>query len=59
MSYILLSDSGTDPIMAEVLGLKADQVDGIRGERPEVLQRVDTGNTLRRLAQQYLAHSKG
>lgn len=56
MAYILLSESGTDPLMAEVLGIKQDQSDGILANRSSVLQRVDTGNTLKKLAKQYLQH---
>lgn len=53
VSFILLSDTGSDPLMAETIGLKTDQIEGIRG-RSNVLQRKDNGQTLKRLAAEYL-----
>lgn len=58
-AYFLVSDSGTDPIMAEVLGLKRDQIEGVRNPDMALAERIDNGeNSLRRLARQLLA-SKG
>lgn len=57
-AYFTLSDSGADPMMAETLGLKRDQIDGLRGERPDVLQRNDSDSAIRKLAQQYLKKVK-
>lgn len=52
-AFMMLSDSGSDPLMAEVIGLKTNDIEGLRG-RTRVLQRIDSGNTLRKLAEQYL-----
>lgn len=55
VSYMLLAETGSDPLMAEVLGLKQDQVEGLRGRGPVLAQRkLDTTNTLKELARQYL-----
>ena len=53
-SYFLLSEEGLDPIMAEVLGLKAHQSIGILdlGQR-DLEQRADSSAALRRLAETY------
>lgn len=54
--YFLLSDSGADPIMAEVLGLKRDQLEGVRNPDMALAERIDTGeNSLKRLARDLLA----
>lgn len=53
-AYFLLAEDGADPIMAEVLGLKREQIDGLRDMQPG-LERLDTGgHDLRRLAEAYL-----
>lgn len=54
-AFMLISDEGSDPLMCEVLGLKTDQIEGLRGrEANNVLQRTDDGQTLKRLAANYL-----
>ena len=56
----LISDSGLDPLMAEVLGLKSFQSEGILnlGKR-ELEQRVDSGDAIRRLAETYTHRRAG
>ena len=51
---MMLSDVGSDPLMSEVIGLKTDQIEGIRGRSKAVLQRKDDGNTVKRMAEEYL-----
>lgn len=54
-AYFLMSDEGSDPLMAEVLGLKRDQIEGIIGrESDDVVQRDDSESTIKRLAEQFL-----
>lgn len=53
-AYFLLSDGGVDPLMAETLGLKREQIDGIRGESGGIAQRVSSDDGLRDLAKKYL-----
>lgn len=55
-AYFLVSESGADPIMAEVLGIKRDQIEGVRNPDMALAQRIDTGeNSIRRLAREFLA----
>lgn len=56
IAYFLVSEFGSDPLMAEVLGIKAEQVEGVLAdEQREILQRVDDGQAIRKLAEQYLS----
>lgn len=55
IAYFLVSDSGTDPIMVETLGLKEAQFVGLMdGSIGELQQRVDNSELIRRVARQYL-----
>ncbi len=51
--YFLMADDGADPYMAQALGLKREQIDGIRGST-SILQRNDSPDILRKLAEAYL-----
>lgn len=54
-AYFLLSDSGSDPLMSELLGVKRAQLEGIRNPGLSRLERADQGiDTLRELARQVL-----
>lgn len=54
-AWFLLSESGTDPFMAEVLGLKTEQSDGVMNPDAELVERIDTGdNSIQRLARSFL-----
>lgn len=59
LAYFLISDSGSDPIMADVLGLKRQQIEGIRDERADMIEQLQTdGGHIRRLAEDFLkSHS--
>ncbi len=60
MAYYLISDSGSDPIVADVLGVKRAQLDGIRdpGGRKDGLAKLDVGGAhVRLLAQEILKRS--
>jgi len=59
MAYYLLSEDGVDPIMAEVLGLKRDQLDGLIGSRSVGPQRNNSEAQMRKLAESYLAKVGG
>ena len=53
--YFLLSDSGSDPIVSDVLGVKREQIEGVRSPGEHLVERRDVGeNQLRALAQQFL-----
>jgi SNF2 family DNA or RNA helicase len=51
-AYFLLADEGSDPIVADVLGLKKAQADGVMGERDAVLD--SAGANAKALAQLYI-----
>lgn len=56
LSYYLISDFGSDPVVADVLGVKRQQLEGLRdpdGQRG--LARLDTGGAhVKRLAEEFL-----
>lgn len=55
-AYFLVSESGADPIMTEVLGLKREQIESVRNPDAALAERIDTGeNNIRRLAREFLA----
>ncbi len=55
MAYFLISDEGSDPIVSDVLGVKREQIEGVRNPQDNLLERLDTGgNKLRDLAQKFL-----
>lgn len=54
-AYFLVADSGADPIIAEVLGVKREQIEGVRNPDSAVAERIDTGvNNIQRLAREFL-----
>ena len=54
-AYFLVSEAGADPIMAEVLGVKREQIEGVRNPDAELIERIESGeNNIRRLAEQFL-----
>lgn len=56
LSVYLISDSGSDPIVADVLGVKREQLDGIRNPfGASTVEHVDTGEHIKRLAQELLS----
>jgi SNF2 family DNA or RNA helicase len=56
VAYFLLSEDGADPIMAEVVGVKREQLEGVRNPGHALAERIDTGeNNIRRLAREFLA----
>lgn len=59
MAFYLLSDDGSDPIIADVLGIKRGQIEGVTDPDAELIERleVDPGN-IKRLAEAYL-HKMG
>ncbi len=56
VAYFLVSDEGADPIMSEVLGLKRQQLEGIRDPTGDLIERLQAPEDgIRRLAERYLA----
>jgi SNF2 family DNA or RNA helicase len=55
MAYILLAEEGSDPIIADILGIKRGQIEGVRDPDAELIEKLETdpGN-VKRLAEAYL-----
>lgn len=55
MAYFLISDEGSDPIVSDVLGVKREQIEGVRNPGDNLVERRDIGeNQLRALAKRFL-----
>jgi hypothetical protein len=58
-AYFLVSDEGSDPAVAEVNGLKREQVEGIRNPTDDFIEELQNdGSHARRLAELYLNKHK-
>lgn len=54
-AYFLVAEEGADPIMADVLGVKRQQIEDVRNPDSALVERRDTGeNSIRRLAREFL-----
>jgi hypothetical protein len=54
-AYFLIADDGADPVIAEALGLKREQVEGIRDPHHDLIEKLDvSGDRARKLAEYYL-----
>ncbi len=56
-AYFLLSNDGSDPMIAEVLGIKRHQSDALRGMEHEAISQTAPNDGIRRIAEKYLARS--
>lgn len=55
IAYFLISESGADPIMVDVLGIKKQQVDGVKADSVELIEHLQSdGGHIRRLAEEFL-----
>ncbi len=55
IAYFLVADEGSDPVVADVLGLKKSQMDGIRDPNASLIESLDVGEgNIKRLAETYL-----
>lgn len=60
MAYYLISDEGADPIIADVLGVKRGQIEGVCDPDAELIERIKGGEgNVKRLAQAYLERVGG
>jgi hypothetical protein len=59
VSYYLVSESGSDPVVADVLGVKRAQIEGVRNpNRSDVVQQIERSDDhIKRLAERYLQKS--
>jgi SNF2 family DNA or RNA helicase len=55
-AYYLVSEQGADPVMSDVLGIKREQIEGIRNPGGALLERIETGElSIKRMAEEFLA----
>ena len=56
VAYMLVSDSGSDPVIADVLGLKRAQIEGVRDPDAPLVERLQASpDNVQTLASRYLA----
>lgn len=59
VAYYLIADSGSDPIVADVLGVKSDQAAGIIDPNTDLVEKLQNdGERIKRLAETYLSKRK-
>lgn len=59
-AYYLVADSGSDPVVADVLGLKRSQSDGVRDPTADLIAASQTDPArVRRLAEEYIRQRGG
>lgn len=55
-AYFLMAEDGADPVIAETLGLKREQIEGIRNPKQDLIEKLDvSGDRTRKLAEAYLS----
>jgi SNF2 family DNA or RNA helicase len=56
IAYFLLSESGSDPVISDILGLKKQQIEGLRDPNQELVTKLQIqGDHIKKLAARYLA----
>jgi SNF2 family DNA or RNA helicase len=59
VAYYLWTNEGSDPILMDILGVKREQVEGIRNPTADVLEKLEVNpERIRDLARQYLARPR-
>ena len=54
-SYYLLADEGSDPVVSDVLGIKKQQIEGIRDPNQDLVQKLQVDpDHIKKLAEKYL-----
>lgn len=54
-AFFLIANEGSDPIVSDVLGVKREQIEGVRNPDDNLIERLDTGGAkLRDLAEKFL-----
>jgi superfamily II DNA or RNA helicase len=55
VAYFLVAEDGADPVIAETLGLKREQIEGIRNPNQDLIEKLDlSGDRAKKLALFYL-----
>jgi SNF2 family DNA or RNA helicase len=58
IAYYLIAEDGSDPVVADVLGVKRGQIVGVTDPDKELVERLDVGaDHVRKLAERYLRRS--
>jgi SNF2 family DNA or RNA helicase len=58
VAYYLIAEDGSDPVVADVLGVKRGQIEGVTDPDKELVERLDVGaDHVRKLAERYLRRS--
>jgi SNF2 family DNA or RNA helicase len=53
--YYLIADSGSDPVISDILGVKRQQLEGINSPRPEFIETLQVeADYIKRLAEDFL-----
>lgn len=56
VAYFLVAEDGVDPIIVDILGLKREQLEGVRDGDAELIENLEVdGDRIKRLAEAYLA----
>jgi hypothetical protein len=58
LAYFLVSEEGSDPVIADVLGLKKAQIEGVRDPNASLIEEESSHDGIRKLAETIL-RSKG
>jgi SNF2 family DNA or RNA helicase len=59
VAYFLLADTGIDPIMVDLLGIKRDQLEGLRNPTHSLVEKLQSDpDRVKRLAEAYLAQQQ-
>ncbi len=54
-AYFLVAEDGADPVIAEALGLKREQIEGIRNPHQDLIEKLEvSGDRMKKLAEFYL-----
>jgi SNF2 family DNA or RNA helicase len=59
VAYYMIADEGADPVMADVLGVKREQLESVRNPGADIIEQINTGEDhIKRLAKSLLERSK-
>lgn len=58
IAYYLHADDGADPVILNVLGVKREQIEGVRSPNRPLVERLDSGESIRDLAREFLARRR-
>lgn len=59
MAYYVVTDDGSDPVVMDVLGIKGEQLEGIRNPKADFIEKLGTDqDRIKKLAETYLSRHK-